>query len=171
MKLHFFICLIGLLAFTTDVSAQSFLNKVKRAANKAAQEAVQKAKQDVEHKAKRDVEQKTNLKVTPEVVNNKPTARKSIGKTLSGKSSSSAGSHTLPFPKDHTALFAPLGYPCDPTWGTKQHTLSKPPHDLTKQPDWMSARPAEVEYDNASLVKAFEMLDECMGTGGRRTFA
>lgn len=165
MKLYvFLICLMGLMATAPDASAQSFLNKVKRAVSKTAQEAVQKTKQDAVNKAKQEVEQKTNLKVTPEVVNNKPTARKSIGKTLSGKSSSSAGSHTLPFPKDHTALFEPLGYPCDPTWGTKQHTLSKPPHDLTKQPDWMSARPAEVEYDNASLVKAFEMLDECMET-------
>ena len=152
------------MATAPDASAQSFLNKVKRVASKTAQEAVQKAKQDAVNKAKQEVEQKTNLKETPEVVNSKPTARKSIGKTLSGKSSSSAGSRTLPFPKDHTALFAPLGYPCDPTWGTKQHTLSKPPHDLTKQPDWMSARPAEVEYDNASLVKAFKMLDECMET-------
>ena len=141
----FFMCLMGLMA-TTDASAQSLLNKVKRVANKAAQEVVQKAKPK------------------PQETKSKPTDGKSVDKTSSGKNAPSDSSRTLPFPKNHTALFAPLGYPCDPIWGTKPHKLSQPPYDVTKQPDWMDARPSEVEYDNASLVKAYKMLNECMET-------
>ena len=47
MKLHgFLMCLMGLMASVMLASAQSFLNIVKRAAGKAAQEVVQKAKQE-----------------------------------------------------------------------------------------------------------------------------
>lgn len=141
-------CLVGLVAITTDASAQSLLDKVKKAANKAAQEVVQKATKEVKQK----------------VINNKQTDGKPTDKASSGKDSQSVSSHTLPFPEKNTALFAPLGYPCDPLWGTKPHTLSKPPREETKQPDWMDARPAEPEYDNASLVKAYKMLKECLET-------
>ena len=46
---------MGLMATAPDASAQSFLNKVKRAASKTAQEAVQKTKQDAVNKAKQEV--------------------------------------------------------------------------------------------------------------------
>lgn len=53
MKLYvFLICLMGLMATAPDASAQSFLNKVKRAVSKTAQEAVQKTKQDAVNNAK-----------------------------------------------------------------------------------------------------------------------
>lgn len=126
-----FICIICLLAITTEASAQSFLKKLKQKVNNATREVVNRAKD------------KATQEETPQT----------------------SSPRTLPFPKNHTALFAPLGYPCDPIWGTKPHKLSKPPYELEKQPDWMDSRPLEPEYDNASLVKAFKMLDECMKTG------
>ena len=135
MKLHFFICLIGLLAFTTDVSAQSFLNKVKRAANKAAQEAVQKAKQDVEHKAKRDVEQKTNLKVTPQATNQKQTEGKPVVKSSSGNSTMAGGGVTLsPKKKEITIkLCRGLG---PSTWHGRKNARSPQPPVSSKQDSW-----------------------------------
>ena len=104
------------------------------------------------------LKQKVN-NATREVVN------RAKDKATQEETPQTSSPRTLPFPKNHTALFAPLGYPCDPIWGTKPHKLSKPPYELEKQPDWMDSRPLEPEYDNASLVKAFKMLDECMKTG------
>ena len=158
MKLHFFICLIGLLAFTTDVSAQSFLNKVKRAANKAAQEAVQKAKQDVEHKAKRDVEQKTNLKVTPQATNQKQTEGKPVVKSSSGNSTMAGGGVTLsPKKKEITIkLCRGLG---PSTWYGRKNARSPLPPVCSKQDSWYSSLPFIHDMDNASLVAEVNMLD------------
>lgn len=157
MRFHvFLICLMGLLASTSDTSGQSLLNRVKGVANKASQKVLQKSTQRIVQRGKQEVK--------PQATKNKPTNGKPIDKTSSGNNSQSFDSHTLPFPKDHTALFAPIGYPCDPIWGTKPHKLSKPPYEMAKQPNWMDARPNENEYDNASLVKAFKMLHECIET-------
>ena len=159
MKLHFFICLIGLLAFTTDVSAQSFLNKVKRAANKAAQEAVQKAKQDVEHKAKRDVEQKTNLKVTPQATNQKQTEGKPVVKSSSGNSTMAGGGVTLsPKKKEITIkLCRGLG---PSTWYGRKNARSPLPPVCSKQDSWYSSLPFIHDMDNASLVADSQMLEK-----------
>ena len=159
MKLHFFICLIGLLAFTTDVSAQSFLNKVKRAANKAAQEAVQKAKQDVEHKAKRDVEQKTNLKVTPQATNQKQTEGKPVVKSSSGNSTMAGGGVTLsPKKKEITIkLCRGLG---PSTWYGRKNARSPLPPVCSKQDSWYSSLPFIHDMDNASLVAESQMLEK-----------
>ena len=159
MKLHFFICLIGLLAFTTDVSAQSFLNKVKRAANKAAQEAVQKAKQDVEHKAKRDVEQKTNLKVTPQATNQKQTEGKPVVKSSSGNSTMAGGGVTLsPKKKEITIkLCRGLG---PSTWHGRKNARSPQPPVSSKQDSWYQSLPFIHDMDNASLVADSQMLEK-----------
>ena len=159
MKLHFFICLIGLLAFTTDVSAQSFLNKVKRAANKAAQEAVQKAKQDVEHKAKRDVEQKTNLKVTPQATNQKQTEGKPVVKSSSGNSTMAGGGVTLsPKKKEITIkLCRGLG---PSTWHGRKNARSPQPPVSSKQDIWYQSLPFIHDMDNASLVADSQMLEK-----------
>lgn len=150
MKLHgFLMCLMGLMASATLASAQSFLNIVKRAAGKAAQEVVQKAKQEAVQDKRQSAPQEAKQ---PAVQNTRQAA------------TPQATSRTLPFPENHTALFAPMGYPCDPLWGTKQLSISKPPYENVKQPDWVDALPSVYEYDNASLVKAFKMLDDCMTT-------
>ena len=44
----FFICIICLLAITTEASAQSFLKKLKQKVNNATREVVNRAKQFVE---------------------------------------------------------------------------------------------------------------------------
>ena len=168
MKLHFFICLIGLLAFTTDVSAQSFLNKVKRAANKAAQEAVQKAKQDVEHKAKRDVEQKTNLKVTPQATNQKQTEGKPVVKSSSGNSTMAGGGVTLsPKKKEITIkLCRGLG---PSTWYGRNNARSPLPPACSKQDSWYQSLPFIHDMDNASLVAESQMLEKWIRSNSSET--
>ena len=168
MKLHFFICLIGLLAFTTDVSAQSFLNKVKRAANKAAQEAVQKAKQDVEHKAKRDVEQKTNLKVTPQATNQKQTEGKPVVKSSSGNSTMAGGGVTLsPKKKEITIkLCRGLG---PSTWYGRKNARSPQPPVCSKQDSWYRSLPFIHDMDNASLVAESQMLEKWIRSNSSET--
>ena len=160
MKLYvFLICLMGLMATAPDASAQSFLNKVKRAASKTAQEAVQKTKQDAVNKAKRDVEQKTNLKVTPQATNQKQTEGKPVVKSSSGNSTMAGGGVTLsPKKKEITIkLCRGLG---PSTWHGRKNARSPLPPACSKQDSWYSSLPFIHDMDNASLVAESDMLEK-----------
>ena len=55
-------------------------------------------------------------------------------------------------PKEHTALFAPLGYPADASWGVKTVKPVIPPTAATKQVDWVDKQPNIFQLDNQSAI-------------------
>lgn len=68
-------------------------------------------------------------------------------------------------PKVHTALFAPLGYPADASWGVKTVKPVIPPTAATKQVDWVDKQPDIYQLDNQSAVDEFLLLDQCKEDG------
>lgn len=68
-------------------------------------------------------------------------------------------------PKKHTALFAPLGYPADASWGVKTVKPVMPPTAAAKQVDWVDKQPDIFQLDNQSAVDEFLLLDQCKEDG------
>ena len=68
-------------------------------------------------------------------------------------------------PKEHTALFAPLGYPADASWGVKAVKPVIPPTAATKQVDWVDKQPNIFQLDNQSAIDEFLLLDQCKEDG------
>ena len=149
---------MGLMATAPDASAQSFLNKVKRAASKTAQEAVQKTKQDAVNKAKQEVEQKTNLKVTPEATNQKQTEGKPVVKSSSGNSTMAGGGVTLSPKKKEITIKLCRGLGPSTWYGRKNARSPQPPS--SKQDIWYQSLPFIHDMDNASLVAESQMLEK-----------
>lgn len=72
---------------------------------------------------------------------------------------------TVKLPKQHTALFAPLGYPIEASYGIKKAKPQLPPKQAEKQVDWTEKLPYIYELDNQSLVDEFLLLDQCVEDG------
>lgn len=68
-------------------------------------------------------------------------------------------------PETHTALFAPLGYPAEATYGIKSAKPVMPPKSADDQANWSEKQPNVYELDNQSLVAEFQMLDDCVADG------
>lgn len=138
---------LAVLFGTTDTSAQFFKDKLK----KAAQEIGQKVKDEANQKTK-EKNQSTQQSATMS------------SKKRSSKQQAEAKTISACWPKNHTALFAPIGDPINPKYGTRNVKAVRPPKDETKQPDWNDSRPFVYELDNQSLVQEYELLNECMDT-------
>lgn len=65
---------------------------------------------------------------------------------------------TVRIPKEHTALFAPLGYEADPSLGTKTFKPVNPPVQAADQVAWSGKMPAPQSLTNQSLVDMYNML-------------
>lgn len=65
---------------------------------------------------------------------------------------------TVRIPKEHTALFAPLGYEADPSLGTKTFKPINPPVQAADQVAWSGKMPAPQNLTNQSLVDMYNML-------------
>ena len=65
---------------------------------------------------------------------------------------------TVRIPKEHTALFAPLGYGADPSLGTKTFKPVNPPVQAADQVAWSGKMPAPQSLTNQSLVDMYNML-------------
>ena len=158
----------GLLAVSPVADAQSFGNLFREAAQKATQHAVQKVvekaadknsdnkqnKQDKQKQSKRDkqLEQQMDAMLHPGA----------------SKEVQEDEAPTIRLPKQHTALFAPLGYPIEDHFGTlsvKQPVF--PPKEAADQVDWVDKQPYVLDMDNQSLVDEFWMLDKAEAKGGR----
>ncbi len=72
---------------------------------------------------------------------------------------------TVRLPKEHTALFAPLGYPVEAELGVKTVKPSMPPTEASKQVAWVEKRPSIDCLDNQSLVDEYLLLKECLEGG------
>lgn len=121
-----------------NASAQSLKDRFKKVAVKVGKQA----KETVVHEVKTTA---------------KPAAK--TGKKPSAPRGAKSGGSTVNIPSNHGTLFAPLGTPVDAKKGRTAASVSKPPKEESKQPDWNDARPSVDELDNKSLVAEFELLE------------
>ena len=62
---------------------------------------------------------------------------------------------TVKLPDEHTALFAPLGYPVEAAYGTLTVKPSMPPQSANAQVDWSEKQPYIFNLNNKSLVDEY----------------
>lgn len=72
---------------------------------------------------------------------------------------------TVRLPDQHTALFAPLGYPIEAQFGVKKAKPSQPPREATKQVDWSGKQISPSNYDNQSLVDDYQFMSDLVVNG------
>ena len=122
-----------------NVSAQSFLGKIKNATEKIGKQ------------------------IKDDVTNTVSQATSSKNKQNNSNQRNS-GSKPTDLPDSHTALLAPIGE-VKASYGTKKSAKPvKPPYDESKQPDWNDSRTPLDELDNASLMEEYRVLQECLDT-------
>lgn len=76
---------------------------------------------------------------------------------------------TVKLPNEHTALFAPLGYPVEAAYGTLTVKPSMPPQSPDAQVNWSEKQPYIFNLNNKSLVDEFLLLDDCFKNGYFKT--
>ena len=76
---------------------------------------------------------------------------------------------TVKLPDEHTALFAPLGYPVEAAYGTLTVKPSMPPQSPDAQVNWSEKQPNILNLNNKSLVDEFLLLDDCFKNGYFKT--
>ena len=77
---------------------------------------------------------------------------------------------TVKLPNEHTALFAPLGYPVEAAYGTLTVKPSMPPQSPDAQVNWSEKQPYVFKLNNKSLVDEYLLLDDCFKNGYFKTF-
>lgn len=130
-------------------SAQSLKDKLK----KAAEQVGQQVKQSISSTGKNSSRDSELQKRTDAMV----------GKGNNRNAEDEAP--TVRLPKSHTALFAPLGYPVEATYGIKSVKPVMPPKDADSQTGWSEKLPDVYEMDNKSLADEYDMLDKCVADG------
>ena len=76
---------------------------------------------------------------------------------------------TVKLPNEHTALFAPLGYPVEAAYGTLTVKPSMPPQSPDAQVNWSEKQPYIFNLNNKSLVDEYLLLDDCFKNGYFKT--
>lgn len=162
------LCLTAILG-TQNLMAQSFLNKIK----KAAKENVEK---QVNKQVKKVIPGNVTSKVSALGKESRSTAKQSSrSRNLEKQVDAMVGkgnnkniedqAPTVRLPKTHTALFAPLGYTIEAKYGIKKAKPVAPPKDVSAQPAWSEKLPNVQELDNQSLVDEYLFLDKCANDG------
>ena len=77
---------------------------------------------------------------------------------------------TVKLPNEHTALFAPLGYPVEAVYGTLTVKPSMPPQSPDAQVNWSEKQPYIFNLNNKSLVDEYLLLDDCFKNGYFKAF-
>ena len=77
---------------------------------------------------------------------------------------------TVKLPNEHTALFAPLGYPVEAAYGTLTVKPSMPPQSPDAQVNWSEKQPYVFKLNNKSLVDEYLLLDDCFKNGYFKAF-
>ena len=154
------VLVLGLTAISTDVQAQNLGNLLRDAAHRAAQQAVQKTieKATENQKDKQDPTQKTNSKQSQR---NKQIEQQMDAMVHPGASKESMEDEapTVRLPKQHTALFAPLGYPIEEHFGVLSVKPVVPPKKAADQVDWVDNMPYVLDLDNQSLVEELRVYE------------
>ncbi len=151
--------LIGIVVFSLPLQAQSFGNLFRQAAQHATQQVVrktvEKAAENKQDRQKQSSQDKQLEKQMDAMIH--PGASKEVQEDEAP---------TVRLPKQHTALFAPLGYPIEEHFGTlsvKQPVF--PPKKAAAQVDWVDKQPSVLDMDNQSLVDEYLMLDKAESKG------
>lgn len=137
--------------------AQSFGNLFRQAAQHATQHVVRKT-----------VEKATENRTDKQSLQDKQLEKQMDAMIHPGASKESMEDEapTIRLPKQHTALFEPLGYPIEDHFGTlsvKQPVF--PPKKAADQVDWVGKQPSVLDMDNQSLVDEYLMLDKAESKG------
>lgn len=140
-----------------------------------------KSDRSSDKKTERQTEQTTVTKPAARTSEKKSATRQAAGKSARdrqleqqyeamlgpdvGKEEETPVTPGVKLPKEHTALFAPLGYPADASWGVKAVKPVIPPTAATKQVDWVDKQPNIFQLDNQSAIDEFLLLDQCKEDG------
>ena len=76
---------------------------------------------------------------------------------------------TVKLPNEHTALFAPLGYPVEAAYGTLTVKPSMPPQSPDAQVNWSGKQPNIFNLNNKSLADEYLLLEDCFKNGYFKT--
>ena len=76
---------------------------------------------------------------------------------------------TIKLPDEHTALFAPLGYPVEAAYGTLTVKPGMPPQSPDAQVNWTDKLPNISNLNNKSLVDEYLLLKDCFDNGYFKT--
>ncbi len=142
---------LALLIGAPVANSQSFKDKLKKAA-KQVSELVEDATSS----------QQTSRQQSSSQQNKKTTTSTSRSKTSSRTTTEKP---TINLPSEHTALFAPLGYDIDATWGVKSAKPSTPPKDAPSQVAWVEKQPYLNTLDNQSIAALHDHLKELFDDG------
>lgn len=129
---------------STTASAQSLKGMFKKAKESFGEQ--------VKKEATKNIEKTLPIK----------TATKTTTKHRSITPVKKSGGKTIDIPRNHTALFAPIGKAVDAKLGIRTVKQQKPPQDEKKQPAWNDAQVPANELDNKSLVEAYKLMEECL---------
>ena len=140
-----------------------------------------KSDRSSDKKTERQTEQTTVTKPAARTSEKKSATRQAAGKSArdrqleqqyeamlgpdAGKEEETPVTPGVKLPKEHTALFAPLGYDVDAKWGRQSIKPVLPPTGAAKQVDWVDKMPNLFNLDNESLVEEFLLLDQCKEDG------
>lgn len=144
------------------VQAQNLGGFLKDAAHKAAKQAVQKAVD----KASDQQKDKSSDKQQSDAQSSQKTTTK---QTRQGKVAANENKEdeqpTIRLPKQHTALFEPLGYPIEDHYGSLSVKPVTPPVKATAQVNWVDNLPMPYDLDNQSLIDEFQVLSKAESKG------
>lgn len=121
----------------------------------------------------------TKKTTTTKPTTNKPTANKTSDrdKALQKQYDAMMGNPpemedekpTVKLPDEHTALFAPLGYPVEAAYGTLTVKPGMPPQSPDAQVNWTDKLPNIFNLNNKSLVDEYLLLKDCFDNGYFKT--
>ena len=121
----------------------------------------------------------TKKTTTTKPTTNKPTANKTSDrdKALQKQYDAMMGNPpemedekpTVKLPDEHTALFAPLGYPVEAAYGTLTVKPGMPPQSPDAQVNWTEKLPNIFNLNNKSLVDEYLLLKDCFDNGYFKT--
>lgn len=148
---------------TTQVSAQSFLKKIKDKGTQIIKEAAPKPVKEV-------MDAVDNANKAPK---NNTSANRSANRTTQSRSTQRVRANTNRRPSTRTQadfepahktitikLYKGLGIK---TWlGRKAFNTPQPPTQCPKQPAWFESLPQPIELDNASLIAESKMIEKCI---------
>lgn len=158
-----FLSAICLTMGTTQVSAQSFLKKIKDKGTQIIKEAAPKPVKEV-------MDAVDNANKAPK---NNTSANRSANRTTQSRSTQRVRANTNRRPSTRTQadfepahktitikLYKGLGIK---TWlGRKAFNTPQPPTQCPKQPAWFESLPQPIELDNASLIAESKMIEKCI---------
>ncbi len=148
----------------------------KSAGNAAGRNAERTAERSADGNAGKSTEKTAEKRTVKQVSKSSSAGKSALDRQLeqqyeamlgpdAGKDDGDSTTPGVRLPKEHTALFAPLGYPVDASWGVQSIKPVLPPTAAAKQVDWVDKMPYIFNLDNQSAVDEYLLLDQCKEDG------